>query len=167
MNENEKELNKKILKIVIGVIIVFPGFPLFYFGLLFAGLWSAGHTYHVMEDCTSAQSKEIVELMELDPPHDLDVVHVRGQGIFFDDEWNHLFVKVSSADENTLGEYKDYIDDKNKKDSPENKHYVSEATIEGDTLSFTYTYRRRGDGDPCPAERYVCEHGVQKLILSD
>lgn len=167
MNENEKELNKKILKIVIGVIIVFPGFPLFYFGLFFlvfvGASWSDNHTYYVMEDCTAAQSKEIIELMELDPPHDLNVVYVEANVLSYDDQSPYLTVKVSSEDKKILGEYKEYIDKQPKMYNSENKYQVTESRLEEDTLYFTYTYLPTS----CPAHRYVCEHGGKKLILSD
>ncbi len=160
-----KEWTKTIVAVVICIMVLVSFLIFLPWGMLGVAFWADDHTYYVLEDCTPVKSQEIIELMELDPPYDLDIVSISTQTVWDGDMTKTFEVQVSSKDEDVLREYKRYIDDLALLPRYGDKHAVYYATIDKNTLSFKYYYLTGGRSDPSLLHTDVIDNGKKTMKL--
>ena len=153
----------KIKKIFTSIMVIIS---LWIFMYIFP-FWSDLHTYYKMKNCSSEQTKEILNLMGVEYNTNAEITYIEHKSTWGNDTPRHFYIILFCDDSEIISDYYTYINRMAKKNSYENDYEINVKSTSEKELSIYYTYNMKRDGPPCALEQYIKKNGVRVIRMID
>ena len=155
---------KKTIKIfvwIFAILVLLAVSPIISLGV---SMWYDDHTYYILEDCTSDQSKEILQMIGLDNGRDVNVAYIEYKLTDGTHRLRSFNIILQIDNNDTIKE----IDNDIKKRSFYNNYdteSIAVKSIQNGILNIIYSYNVKNNNGEL--EKYIKKNGRRKIRVFD